>query len=593
MTGAWLLPSILALPLVGAILVMMLPREEEGFARAVGFGVSLATFGLSLATLGYFSFEEPGYQMVIDQPWIPGLNASFKLGVDGISLWLVLLTTFTTPIVLLSSYSSISKRVREFVAVMLVLEVGMLGAFVALDLFLFYIFWEVMLIPMYLLIGIWGGTRRLYASIKFVIYTMVGSLLMLAAIFYVYVVHGQVSGTYTTDLEAVQQLVLPHQAQLWCFGAFALAFAIKVPLFPLHTWLPDAHVEAPTTGSVVLAGVLLKFGIYGFLRFAMPMFPWASNTLAPYIALLAVIGIIYGALVAFAQDDVKKLVAYSSVSHLGFCVLGIFALSPRGIAGSIYAMLSHGLTTGGLFLAIGVLYERRHTRRLAEYGGLWAQMPVFAGMFLIVTLGSAGLPGLSGFIGEFMTIFAAFTAEVRYLPWPRLLGTLSATGVILGAVYLLYMYQRLMFGPITRDANRSLPDLSGREIAVFVPLVAMIFVMGVAPRPFLKAMEPSIDRMIRFYQAGIDEADGPARMRGGPDHYEEYAAKVPQLRGDDQPAENGAQPGAAQPGAQPGAGAAGAAQPGAPEGAGAQPGAGRAGGEAGGQQPSGGPSEGI
>jgi NADH-quinone oxidoreductase subunit M len=574
MAGAWLLPSILGLPLVGAILIMLLPREEESIARAVGFGTALATFGLSLVTLGYFSSTEPGYQMLIDAPWIPGLGASFKLGVDGISLWLVLLTTFTMPVVLLSSYSSIGKRVREYMALMLVLEVGMLGAFVALDLFLFYIFWEVMLIPMYLLIGIWGGNRRLYASIKFVIYTMVGSLLMLAAIFYVYVVHGQVTGTYTTDLEAVQRLVLPHQAQLWCFGAFALAFAIKVPLFPLHTWLPDAHVEAPTTGSVVLAAVLLKFGIYGFLRFAMPMFPHASSVLAPYIAILAVIGVIYGALVAFAQDDVKKLVAYSSVSHLGFCVLGVFALNARGIAGSIYAMLSHGLTTGGLFLAIGVLYERRHTRRLAEYGGLWAQMPVFAGMFLIVTLGSAGLPGLSGFVGEFMTIFATFTAEVRYLPWPRLLGALSATGVILGAVYLLYMFQRLMFGPITRDANRSLPDLSGREIAVFTPLVAMIFLMGVAPKPFLESMEPAIERFIGFYQAGLDEADGPAHLRGGPDQYEDYAARVPQLREGAVPATDGAegagdtaQPGAGRPaendtGAAAGTGA--GARPGSP-----------------------------
>jgi NADH-quinone oxidoreductase subunit M len=551
--GAWLLPTILGLPLVGAILIMLLPREEESLARAVGFGTALATFGLSLATLAYFSYEDPGYQMLIDAPWIAGLGASFKLGVDGISLWLVLLTTFTVPIVLLSSYSSIGKRVREFMALMLVLEVGMLGAFVALDLFLFYIFWEVMLIPMYLLIGIWGGNRRLYASIKFVIYTMVGSLLMLAAIFYVYAVHGQVTGTYTTDLEALQRLSLPHEAQLWCFGAFALAFAIKVPLFPLHTWLPDAHVEAPTTGSVVLAAVLLKFGIYGFLRFAMPMFPHASSVLAPYIAILAVIGVIYGALVAFAQDDVKKLVAYSSVSHLGFCVLGIFALNPRGIAGSIYAMLSHGLTTGGLFLAIGVLYERRHTRRLAEYGGLWAQMPVFAGMFLIVTLGSAGLPGLSGFVGEFLTIFGTFTAEVRYLPWPRLLGALSATGVILGAVYLLYMFQRMMFGPITRDANRSLPDLSGREIAVFTPLVALIFLMGVAPKPFLAAMEPAIERFIGFYQAGLDEPDGPAHLRGGEDQYDDYAAQVPQLR-------EGEAPGAGSAaGATEGAG--GAAQP--------------------------------
>src|SRR5690606_32271105 len=287
----------------------------------------------------------------------------------------------------------------EFVASMLVLETGMLGAFVALDLFLFYVSWEVMLIPMYLLIGIWGGQRRLYAAIKFVIYTMVGSLLMLVAIFYVYVVAGDVLGTYTTDLERISTVAFSYQAQVWCFAAFALAFAIKVPLFPLHTWLPDAHVEAPTAGSVILAGVLLKFGIYGFLRFAMPLFPHGAAVWAPVLAIVSVIGIIYGAFVAFAQDDWKKLVAYSSVSHLGFCMIGVVSLTAMGISGSIYAMLSHGLTTGGLFLGIGVLYERRHTRRLAEYGGIWKQMPVFAGLYLIVVMGSAGLPALSGFIG--------------------------------------------------------------------------------------------------------------------------------------------------------------------------------------------------
>ncbi|ACY14476.1 complex I subunit 4 family protein [Haliangium ochraceum] len=533
MTGSWLLPALLGLPLCGALLIMLLPREEAGLCRAVGLGFSLLTFGLSLGIFGYFESANAQFQLVIDLPWIDGLGAHFKLGIDGISLWLVVLTTFTMPIVLLSSYSSIHKREREFVALMLVLELGMLGAFVSLDLFLFYIFWELMLIPMYLLIGIWGGNRRIYASIKFVIYTMVGSLLMLAAIFYVYVVHAEVAGFYTTDLEAVQRVLLSRDAQVWCFAAFALAFAIKVPLFPLHTWLPDAHVQAPTTGSVVLAGVLLKFGVYGFLRFAVPMFPYGTSVVAPYLAILAVAGIIYGALVAFAQDDVKKLVAYSSVSHLGFCILGLFSMTARGIEGSIFAMLSHGLTTGGLFLAIGVLYERRHTRRMAEYGGLWAQMPVFAGVFLICTLGSAGLPGLSGFIGEFLTIFGTFTTSAAYLPAPRLLGALAATGVILGAVYLLFMFQKLMFGPITRDANRGLRDLSGREMVVFAPLVVMIFVMGVAPQPFLKTMEPSVERFIRFHQFGLDEslkAVGPAdvpRLRGGASEYPSELDNVP------------------------------------------------------------------
>lgn len=499
MLGGWVLPAILAVPLLGAILIMLTPRGERGLAFGLGIGFSLATFFLSLALLAFFR-PGPGFQMVIEFDWIPSLGTKFKLGIDGISLWLILLTTFTTPIVILSAYRAVTKKVREFVVAILILEVGMLGAFLALDLFLFYIFWEVMLIPMYLLIGIWGGHRRIYASIKFVIYTMVGSLLMLVAIFYVYAKYGAETGEYTTDYMRLVNFDLSPQAQLWCFAAFALAFAIKVPLFPLHTWLPDAHVEAPTAGSVILAGVLLKFGIYGFIRFAMPMFPYGAHELAPLIAILSVIGIIYGAFVAFAQDDVKKLVAYSSVSHLGFCSLAIFAMTTSGVSGSIYAMLSHGLTTGGLFLAIGVLYERRHTRRLAEFGGLWAQMPVFAGVFLIVTLGSAGLPGLSGFIGEFLAIFGTFTASSEHLPYARLFGVLAATGVIFGAVYLLYMFQKMMFGPIKVKANRNLPDLTGREIAVFTPIVALILLLGLYPGYILKTMEPSVESFISSYE---------------------------------------------------------------------------------------------
>lgn len=513
--NTWVLPTILGLPLLGAVLVMLLPRNEASLARGFGLGFALLTFFLSLATLGYFNFGYGRFQMVVDYEWIPGLNAHFKLGIDGISLWLVLLTTFTIPIALLSAHKAVTDKVREFVAAVLVLEVGMLGAFLALDLFLFYIFWEVMLIPMYLLIGIWGGQRRIYASIKFVIYTMVGSLLMLAAIFYVYAKHGALTGNFTTDFITLQRdLILSRDAQFWCFAAFGLAFAIKVPLFPLHTWLPDAHVEAPTAGSVILAGVLLKFGIYGFIRFAMPMFPAGSQAWSSTLAILAAVGIVYGAYVAFAQPDVKKLVAYSSVSHLGFCVLGLFALTSIGIEGSIYAMLSHGLTTGGLFLAIGVLYERRHTRRLAEYGGLWKQMPVFAGVFLVVTLGSAGLPGLSGFIGEFLTIFGTFIASDQAIPAPRLLGAVAASGVIFGAIYLLYMFQKMMFGPITRDANRSLKDLTGREIAVFTPIIIMIFVMGMYPRPFLKAMEPSVDRFLTVYQDKLNNTRDDTYARG-------------------------------------------------------------------------------
>jgi NADH-quinone oxidoreductase subunit M len=504
------LPTLLFLPLAGAALLMLVPREQSSIHRGVGLAFSLASFAVSLVVLKAFRADEAGYQLVVDKSWIELLGVRFKVGVDGLSIWLVLLTTFLTPIVLLSATTAITVNVREFVISLLVLETGMLGALIALDLFLFYVFWEVMLIPMYLLIGIWGGERRVYASIKFVIYTMVGSLLMLVAIFYVYVQHGQVTGTYTFDLEALDQLVLPAAAQTWCFAAFALAFAIKVPLFPVHTWLPDAHVEAPTAGSVILAGVLLKFGVYGFLRFGLPLFPHAAATWSPVLAVLAVTGVVYGAAVAFVQSDVKKLVAYSSVSHLGFCVLGILALNEPGIEGSIFAMLSHGLTTGGLFLAIGMLYERRHTRQMDQFGGLWKQMPVFAAMFLIITLGSAGLPGLSGFVGEFLTLFGAFQSPVDgdALLWrPKLMVAVAALGVVLGAIYLLYMFQKVMFGPLDNPKNQRLPDVSGRELAVFLPLVVMIFVMGIVPRPFLRLMEPSV---VRFEQQFRQKLSSPA-----------------------------------------------------------------------------------
>jgi NADH-quinone oxidoreductase subunit M len=570
--ASYLLLATLLLPLIGSVLVMFVPQGERDLARGIGLGVAILTFLISLGVLGPFDGRIGGFQLVFDKEWIPVLGAHFKIGVDGISIWLVLLTTFLTPIVLLSAHEAITEKVREFVAAMLILEVAMVGTFLALDLFLFYVFWELMLIPMYLLIGIWGGQRRVYASIKFVIYTMVGSLLMLATIFYVYSKYGSVTGEFTTDLERLDDLVLPQTAQIWCFAAFALAFAIKVPLFPLHTWLPDAHVEAPTAGSVILAGVLLKFGIYGFLRFAMPLFPYGAAAAAPTMAIIAVAGIVYGALVAYVQDDVKKLVAYSSVSHLGFCVLGIVALTPQGIEGSIFAMLSHGLTTGGLFLAIGVLYERRHTRRMSEFGGLWARMPVFGALFLICVLGSAGLPGLSGFIGEFLTILGTFIAGpdtfpegwAGFLPVPKVLAAVAATGVILGAVYLLYMFQKVMFGPLTNERNRDLPDATWREIAVFTPVVLLIFIMGIFPRPFLSVTEPAVDRFIRDFKAKLAEPDGPPHLTGQPPG---GATPAPAEAPADAPAEAPGEPeapGAA--GANPGAaganpGAAGAAAP--------------------------------
>ena len=552
--ASYLLLAVLALPLIGAILVMFVPREEKELARGIGLGVALLTFLVSLGILGPFDGRIASTQLVFDKEWIPILGTHFKIGVDGISIWLVLLTTFLTPIVLLSAHRAVDDRVREFVAINLLLEVAMVGAFVALDLFLFYVFWELMLIPMYLLIGMWGGQRRVYASIKFVIYTMVGSLLMLATIFYIYAKYGAVTGEYTTDLDKLKDLVLPQTAQVWCFAAFALAFAIKVPMFPFHTWLPDAHVEAPTAGSVILAGVLLKFGVYGFMRFAMPLFPYGAAVAAPWMAIIGVAGIVYGALTAFVQDDVKKLVAYSSVSHLGFCVLGLVALTPQGIEGSIYTMLSHGLTTGGLFLAIGVLYERRHTRRMAEFGGLWAQMPVFGALFLICVLGSAGLPALSGFIGEFLTILGTFITGgshfpegwPHFLPFPKLLAAGAATGVILGAVYLLYMFQKVMFGPMTNERNRDLPDVSWREIAVFLPIVALIFALGLFPRPFLRVTENTVDRFISDFKSRLAEPDGPPHLRGQPPPGEEGPAPAAAEPATDAPA-----PPAPAPGEQP------------------------------------------
>ena len=512
--GGFLLPLILGLPLLGAIFVMCTPKGETSLHRGIGLFFSIVTFLVSLAIFRYYNPKESGFQLVFDADWIPVVNAHFKMGIDGISLFLVILTTLLMPLTLLGTKNSIEKYTREFIAAMLVLEVGMLGAFLATDVFLFYVSWEVMLIPMYLLIGIWGGQRRLYASIKFVIYTMVGSLLMLVAIFYVYVKAGAALGHYTTDLQELTSVSLPYHAQVWCFAAFALAFAIKVPLFPLHTWLPDAHVEAPTAGSVILAGVLLKFGIYGFLRYAFPLFPHGGMVWAPALAVLAVIGIIYGAFTAFAQDDVKKLVAYSSVSHLGFCMLGVVAMTTMGIEGSIYAMLSHGLTTGGLFLGIGVLYERRHTRRLAEYGGIWKQMPIFAGLFLIITMGSAGLPALSGFVGEFLSLFGTFIAgdtfpanHPNFLPMVRLLAALATTGVILGAIYLLYMFQKVFFGKLDKSRNGGLPDLKGHELATFIPLVLAIMAGGLFPKYLLKTMEPSVNKFILDFQKHVDEPD--------------------------------------------------------------------------------------
>jgi NADH-quinone oxidoreductase subunit M len=384
---------------------------------------------------------------------------------------------------------------------LLLMETGMLGAFVATDLFLFYVFFEVMLVPMYLLIGVWGGERRVYAAIKFVLYTMVGSLLMLVAILYLALLHGQQFGSPSFDLVRLYDFSsIPLSTQRWLFAAFALAFAIKVPMFPLHTWLPDAHTEAPTGGSVILAGVLLKIGTYGFLRFAIPLFPLAAHEALPVIAAFAAVGIVYGALVCMVQPDLKRLVAYSSVSHLGFVMLGMAALNTQGVEGSIYQMLNHGLSTGALFLAVGVLYERRHTRMISEFGGLWQQLPRYAAIFMVVMLSSVGLPGLNGFVGEFLILLGAFHVH----PAAAVVGT---SGVLIGAVYMLWMYQRVMFGPLENPANRQLRDLSRREVLVFAPIVVMFFVMGLYPKPFLSRMEPSVQAYLTRMSQKMASAD--------------------------------------------------------------------------------------
>ena len=510
-----LLTIVLALPLIGAIAILLLPRDEPGQARHMGMFFSLVTFLTSLGLLAGFKANVAGMQFELNVPWVKDFGINYHVGIDGISLWLVMLTTFLTPIVFLSTYKHINKRIKEFVIALLLLEVGMLGAFMALDFFLFYVFWELMLIPMYLIIGIWGHERKIYAAIKFVIYTMLGSLLMLVAIIYIYITHGEATGVYTFDYMTLSSFIWGQQAQLWLFGAFALAFAIKVPMFPLHTWLPDAHVEAPTAGSVILAGVLLKLGTYGFLRFAIPMFPWGAAAMGPYITGLAVTGIIYGAMVAWVQRDAKKLVAYSSVSHLGFVMLGLMSMNTVGVEGSIFQMLSHGLSTGGLFLAIGVMYDRRHTRLLRQFGGLWKQMPVFGGVFMIIMLSSVGLPGLNGFVGEFLILLGSFTAGQEAIAngmpsfiWhPRVMTALAATGVVLGAIYLLHLFQKMMFGPLTHHLNKSLPDLSVRELATFIPLIFFCFAMGVYPKPYLKRMEPSVNQFIQEYKVKFDASD--------------------------------------------------------------------------------------
>lgn len=487
-------------PLVGILLLFFVNKEKQTIIKSIGVATSLVTFALSLIV--YFGFDPSNTNMQFTEqyPWIAGLDISYAVGLDGLSILLVVLTTFLTPIALVGSWESISDRLKEYVSFMLMLEVGMLGVFMATDLFLFYVFWEAMLIPMYFIIGIWGGKDRIYAAVKFFLYTMAGSLLMLIAILWLgYYASSVPGGYFTTNLQKLYNIApgIPLGIQTWMFLAFALSFAIKVPLFPLHTWLPDAHVQAPTAGSVILAGVLLKMGTYGLIRFCLPLFPQASIEFTPLLATLAVIGIVYGALVAMVQTDVKKLVAYSSVSHLGFVVLGIFSMTEEGVQGAMIQMINHGLSTGALFLLVGMIYDRRHTREISQFGGLAKVMPVFTTMFMIVTFSSIGLPGLNGFVGEFLILLGSFNSAIL---GSNVYAAVAATGVIFSAVYMLWMCQRVFFGKITHDENRSLLDLSKREIALLLPVLLFIVWIGVYPSTFLKPSAASVKQTVTFMQ---------------------------------------------------------------------------------------------
>jgi NADH-quinone oxidoreductase subunit M len=484
-----ILSLILFTPLAGALILLLVPKENENAIRWIANITALLGFIISIPLWFWFDPQGTNFQLIERAPWIPSIGAEYFLGVDGLSTLLVLLTTLMGTIAVLSSWTAITERVKEYYIFMLVLQTGMLGAFVSLDFLLFFLFWEVMLVPMYFLIGIWGSANRLYSAIKFFLYTLVGSVVMLLGILALYFYAHSVTGVYSFDVTAFQQLNVPFNLQWWIFLAFFLGFAIKVPMFPFHTWLPDAHTDAPTAGSVILAAVLLKMGTYGFLRFSLPILPEASRHCVPMMVVLSIIGIVYGALVALAQKDWKRLVAYSSVSHMAMVMLGMFALNPVGITGSIVQQLNHGISTGALFLLVGVMYERRHTREISEYGGLSKVMPVYAAVFLIMTMSSIGLPALNGFIGEFLILQGVFVAN-------RVWAAFAASGIVLGAAYMLYLYQRTMFGKVENPKNERLLDMSHREFATFAPLLVLAFWMGLYPAPFLRRLDTSVQHII-------------------------------------------------------------------------------------------------
>ena len=494
-----LLSVVLFTPLVGALILLFVPKQNENAIRWIANIFGILGFVISVPLwFRYQPFGDP-WQFVEHAEWIPSIGASYYLGIDGFSLLLVLLTTLMGAIAILSSWEAITERVKEYYVFLLVLQTGMIGAFVSLDFLLFFLFWEVMLVPMYFLIGMWGGGRRLYSAIKFFLYTLAGSVVMLLGILALYFIYHSATGEYTFDITKFHQMDVPAAAQKWIFLAFFLGFAVKVPLVPLHTWLPDAHTDAPTAGSVILAAVMLKMGTYGFIRFSLPILPQATHDFVPMMVALSIIGIVYGALVALAQTDWKRLVAYSSVSHMGMVTLGMFALTPVGLTGSIVQQLNHGISTGALFLIVGIIYERRHTREISEYGGLSKVMPVFAAVFLLMTMSSIGLPALNGFIGEILILQGVYVVH-------KVWAAVAASGIVLGAAYMLWLFQRTMFGKLDNPANTGVKDLNAREVATFVPLIALAIWIGLYPTPILRRVQSSVGRVV----VRVNSVYGPA-----------------------------------------------------------------------------------